>query len=102
MNATASEAEMVLQMSMYYGEKKAWNWEKYVSYHVKYHIILGNLMEYGYQSLDQGSKVQYLLNCIRCDKLSMVVATVRAHPDKYEKDFDAVVPSSPSISTREY
>ena len=40
----------------YDGEKKAWNWEKYVAWHVKYYIILGNLMEYGYQGLDPGSK----------------------------------------------
>ena len=48
-------------------------------------------MEYGYQGLDPGSKVWYLLNGIRCDKMSKAVATVRAHPGKYEKDFDAVV-----------
>ena len=35
--------------------------------------------------------MQYLLNGVRCDKLSTAVATVRVHPDKYEKDFDAVV-----------
>ena len=35
-NATASEAEMSLQMSTYSGEKKAWNWEKYVACNVKY------------------------------------------------------------------
>ena len=51
-NATASEAEMALQMSMYDEEKMEWNWEKYVACHVKYHIILGNIMEYGYQGLD--------------------------------------------------
>ena len=56
-NATASEAEMALQTSMCDSEKRAWNWEKYVACHVKYHIILGNLMEYGYQGLDPGSKV---------------------------------------------
>ena len=33
----------------------------------------------------------YLLNCIRCDRLSTAVAAGRAHPDRYEKDFDAVV-----------
>ena len=82
---------MALQMLTYNGEKKAWNWEKYVAQHVKYHIILGNLMEYGYQGLDTGSKVRYLLNGIRCDKLSIVVVVVRVHPDKYEKDSDAVV-----------
>ena len=56
-NMTASEAEMALQMSTCDGEKRAWNWEKYVADYVKYHIILGNLMEYGYQGLDPGSKV---------------------------------------------
>ena len=48
-------------------------------------------MEYGYQGLDSGSKVTYLLKGIRYDKLSTAVAAVRAHPDNYEKDFDAVV-----------
>ena len=69
---------------------KAWNWEKYVAQHVKYYIILGNLIEYGSQGLDPESKVRYLLNGIRCDKLSTAVATVRAHPNKYEKDFDFI------------
>ena len=82
---------MALQTSKYDGEKKAWNWEKYVAWHVKYHIILGNLMECGYQGLNPGSKVRYLLNGIRCDKLSTKVATVRAYPDRYNKDFDALV-----------
>ena len=76
---------------MYDGDKKSWNWEKHVAWHAKYHIILGNLMEYGYQGPDSGSKVQHMLNGILCDNLSTVVAAVRAHPDKYEKDFDAVV-----------
>ena len=48
-------------------------------------------MENGYQGLDPGPKVQYLLNGIRCDKLSTAVVAVRVHPDMYEKDFDAVV-----------
>ena len=72
-------------MSTYNREKKAWNWEKYD------HIILGNLTEYGYQGLDPGSKVRYLLNDIRCDKLSTAVTAVRVQSNKYEKDFDAVV-----------
>ena len=47
-NATASEAWMAVPTSTNDREKVAWNWEKYVACHVKYHIILGNLMEYGY------------------------------------------------------
>ena len=34
--------------------------------------------------------MKYLLNGIRCDKLPTAVTSVRVHPDKYEKDFDAV------------
>ena len=48
-------------------------------------------MEYEYQGLNPGSKVRYPLNGIRYDKLSTAVAAVRAHPDKYKKDFDTVV-----------
>ena len=90
-NATASEAELALKTSMYDGEKKASNWEKYVAWHVQYHIILENLIEYVYQGLDLGSKAQNLLNGVGCDKLLTAVVTVRAHPDKYVKDFNAVV-----------
>ena len=82
---------MALQMSRYDGKRKAWNWEKYVAQHVKYHTILGNLMEYGYQGLDPRLKVWYLLIGIRCDKSSILVATVRVHWVKYKKDFDAGV-----------
>ena len=56
-NVRASEAEMALQMSTYDREKRALNWEKYVSCHVKYHIILGNLLEHGYQGIDPVLKV---------------------------------------------
>ena len=31
------------------------------------------------------------MNSIRCDKLCTAVATVKAHPDKYKKDFDAII-----------
>ena len=90
-NVTALEDKLILQMFMYDGEKKAWNWEKYVAQHVEYHNALGNLMEYGYQGLDPGSKVQNLLNGIRYEMLSTGVTAVRAHLDKYEKGFNAVV-----------
>ena len=43
------------------------------------------------ECLDPTSIVQYLLNGIRCDKLFTAVTAVRANPDEYKKDFDAVV-----------
>ena len=48
-------------------------------------------MEFGYQGLDPVLKVWYLLNGIKCDKLSTAVAAVRVHPDKYKKGFYKVV-----------
>ena len=48
-------------------------------------------MENVYQGLDPGSEVRYLLNGIRCDKLSTALTTVRVHPDNYKKNFYAVV-----------
>ena len=42
-------------------------------------------------TLEPRSKVCYLLNGIRCDKLSTAVAKVKVYPNKYEKDFDAAV-----------
>ena len=75
-------------MSMHDEKKKTWNWEKYVAWHVEDHIILGNLMDCGYQCLDPGSKVQYQLNGIRCNKLPTAVVAVNVHPYKYEKYFD--------------
>ena len=50
--------------------------EKYMSQHVKHHIILENLKEYGYQ--------------VTC-KLSSVIFTATALWDKYEKNFNAIV-----------
>ena len=90
-STTASEAEAAHQMSMYDGEENTWNWEKYVSWQVKYHVILKNLKEYGYENLDPWTKIHHLLNGIKCDELSSAIATVRSHADKYEKSFDEVV-----------
>ena len=55
-NATASEAEMALQTSMYDGEKRAWNWEKNVARYVNYHITLQILWNMGNKALIQGQK----------------------------------------------
>ena len=88
-NAIASLTEAALQMSTENEGKKAWNWEKYVSWHVKHH--LENAKEYGYQGLNPVMKVHYVLNGIRCNKLFTVVASTKAHTDNYEKNFNAVV-----------
>ena len=72
----------------YDGEMKSRKWEKYVSCHVKYRIILKNLKEYGYQGLDLGRKGSHLLQGIKCDKTTTVIATVKANLERYENVFD--------------
>ena len=79
-NKTASEAELMLQMLMYDGEKKAWNWGKYVAQHVMYQ----------YQGLDPSSESWFLVEQHPVWQ-SAAVVKVRVHPDKYVKDFNAVV-----------
>ena len=63
----------------------------FVAQHVKYYIIFGNIMEYGYHGINPGLKVQHLLNGIGYDQFSTAVTTLRTHPDTDEKDFDTVV-----------
>ena len=65
--------------------------DKYVSHHVICHIIFVNLKGYGCQGLDPRKKVCHLLNEISYENISNAIATVKVHPERYEKDFDKVV-----------
>ena len=56
-----------------------------------YHIIFENLKECEYQGLNPETKDCHLLNGTRYDMSSTEFVTMMAHPDKCEKDFDAVV-----------
>ena len=39
-----------------YDDKKGWKWGKDISSHIKYHTIIKNLKDFGYQGLDVGQK----------------------------------------------
>ena len=73
----------MLLTSTYDNERKSWNWKKYASQYVKYHVIFKNCKKYGYQGFDPSAKVHHLLNA--------AVSTVMVHPDMYENDFKTVV-----------
>lgn len=83
-DVTVLKAKTMLQTSTYESKKKAWKGGKYISYLVKYHIILKNLEEYGCQELYPWMKVNLIFNGIRCDKMSTAAATTKEHPDKYD------------------
>ena len=76
-NTSASEAKMVLQMSSYDSEKRQ-------PRKVCCLTILSSETSWnmGTKALIQDQWFRYLLNGIRCDKLSTVVTTVSTHPDK--------------------
>ncbi len=63
----AGEAETVLNMVQYHGEK--WNFEKYALTHLCQHLILEALMAHGYVGIDPGSKVCFLVAVTRCSML---------------------------------
>ena len=74
----ASIAESRLQKTFYQGEKKRWNFEKFVRLHVDQHSILDGLVEHGYSGIDEGSKVRHLLNGIRDPSLNAVKTQILA------------------------
>ena len=57
----SSRAEAKLKDTSYSGEKRRWNFEKYVKTHVHQHAILTDLVEHSYSSIDDRSKVQHLM-----------------------------------------
>ena len=68
----ATMAERRLEVTTYDGEKRRWNFERFVKTHKDQHTILDNLREHGYAGIDERSKVRHLLNGIKTDKLDSV------------------------------
>ncbi len=48
----AGEAETMLNMVQYHGEKRQWNFEKYALMHLCQHLILEAMMAHGYVGID--------------------------------------------------
>jgi hypothetical protein len=56
-----AHAENKLTTTVYHGETKRFNWERYTHVHVEQHAVLQGMMEYGYAGIDEQTKVRYLL-----------------------------------------
>jgi hypothetical protein len=61
----ASEEETKLTSTLYKGEKKRFTWETYVRIHTEQHSVLNGLKDYGYEGIDDSSKVRHLLKGIK-------------------------------------
>ena len=69
-NNMASVAEAKLAQAKYYGEKRRYNFESYISTLNEQFQVLNNLKRYGYAGIDESSKVRRLNSGIKTEKLN--------------------------------
>ena len=86
----SSRAEAKLKDRSYSGEKRRWNFEKYVKTHVDQHAILTGIVEHGYSGIDDRFKVQHLMSGIKTKVLDPVKTQIVASA-ALRNDFDACV-----------
>ena len=60
----AAKAERILQISYYDGEKREWDWDKYVALLKEQHKIMKSA-DHGYNDIDEGTKVCYFYKGIK-------------------------------------
>ena len=72
MDIMSTLAEAKLASMTYDGEKDHWNFEKYMKIHIVQHAIIAGLVEHGYSSIDERSKVCHLMNDIKIRDLDPV------------------------------
>jgi hypothetical protein len=86
----ASQAESKLNSTVYNGEQRRWNFERYVNVHKQQHSIMEGLVEHGYVGIDPRSKVRFLIEGIKTDKLDSVKTRIYSDAT-LRSDFDACV-----------
>ena len=86
----ATQAEDKLKSTAYVGEQRRWNFEKYVNVHKQQHSIMEGLVEHGYVGIDPRSKVRFLLDGIKTEKLDSVKTRIMSDAN-LRNDFDGCV-----------
>ncbi|KAI2504041.1 hypothetical protein MHU86_10403 [Fragilaria crotonensis] len=86
----ATLAEDKLKSTVYNGEQRRWDFEKYVNVHKQQHSIMEGLVEHGYTGIDPRSKVRYLLDGIKTDKFDSVKTRIMSDAT-LRNDFDGCV-----------
>ena len=80
-----------LQSYHYDDERKAWDWNKYITLHKEQHDIIESLTDYGYSGMDDGTKVCPFLQGNKNTELEAAVNVVQAQLETYCTDFHAMV-----------
>ena len=79
-NHQANEVEAKLKDSSYHGEKRHWNFERYVRMHQDQHTILQSLVQHRYTGIDERSKVRHLLDWIKTNEWDTAKGQIWASP----------------------
>ena len=87
--ATSSAIVTKLQSFRYEGDRKNFNFDKYVTLHVDQHNQHSDLTEYGVDPLAESLKIHWFQDGIKCGSLDAVKAAITTNKDKYSK-FDSV------------
>jgi hypothetical protein len=86
----ATEAERLLDTANYTGEKRSWNFEKYVRLQKEQHSIINGLRQYGHTGIAKRSEVRYLNKGIKCNTLDVPRSQILASA-ALRSDFDGCV-----------
>jgi hypothetical protein len=96
-----SSIEEARRVAMSYtGERKKWTWEKYFQIHYEQHAVLNGLIDYGYSSIDNGTKFHTLMTGINNNSLETIKATVLANPALHSNNPNVVIFMVTSSSSR--
>eukprot|EP00978_Attheya_sp_CCMP212_P030280 scaffold110730_cov59-Attheya_sp.AAC.3 len=88
----ATRAERTLDNTSYVGEKRRWNFEKFVSAHKKQHTILANLQaDRLHNGINGLTKVRLLNQAIKTKELDVPKSQIMASPVALCQDFDACI-----------
>ena len=89
-NNMASIAEAKLAQAKYFGEKRRYNFESYITSLTEQFQILNTLKRYGYAGIDEASKVRRLNAGIKTDKLNAPKAQIMSSRVLQDNFDDAV------------
>ena len=89
-NMMAMMAEDKLKSTVYNGEQRRWNFERYINVHKSQHLIMEELVKHGYTGIDPHSKVCFLLDGIRTDNCDSVKTCIMSDA-RLQNNFDACV-----------
>ena len=87
MDHLQKQSDMKLQNLTHAGERKNWNFGRFVTVHKEQHTMLEGLTDHVHNGLYNRTKVTHMMDSVKVDSLNTVTAMILANRD-FCKDFD--------------